>query len=209
MSNATCIYVVAIRASTEVYIRAWIIWGNEMASRFFTIEIRNIQQIFTNLILPPSRHIALSQVLSILTLFQTLSAVRTISRCEEGCGLLYLSMTIGCRRSLNSSLVAAAVHVASLSIGLPLAQTLGGRVGYRSVGSGCGLGPTPPTGRRYNTGINIPENVAAKIGRDLHRKPGHPLCMIKNRCVCVCVCGDNVRLHHVRNIKSVTTLVVV
>ncbi len=127
-------------------------------------------------------------------------------------------MRVGCR-SLNSRLVAA-VHVASLSIGesflrSSLTQTFGGGVkgGYRRFYSGCVLrdssGTTTGIGRGSNSSSNIPENVAAKIGRDLHRQPGHPLCMIKNRCVCVCVCGENVRWHPGGTIKSVTTLIVV
>ncbi len=101
-------------------------------------------------------------------------------------------------RSLNSRLIAA-VHIASLSIGESflrpsLIRTLGGGVkggSYRRVYSVGVLrdksGAPTGTGRRSNSSSsNVPENVAAKIGRDLHRQPGHPLCLIKNRCVCGC-----------------------
>ncbi len=94
-------------------------------------------------------------------------------------------------RSLNSRLVAA-VHVASLSIGESflrpsLTQTLGGGVkgGYQRFYSEYVLRDSSGHTTGTDSSSNIPENVAAKIGRDLHRQPEHPLCMIKNRCVCV------------------------
>ncbi len=101
-------------------------------------------------------------------------------------------------RSLNSRLIVG-VHIASLSIGESflqpsLTQTLGGVVkgGCRRFYSGGVLrdssGATTGNCRRCNSSSNVPENLAAKIGRDLHRQPGHPLCLIKNRCVCVCMC---------------------
>ncbi len=118
--------------------------------------------------------------------------------------------------SLNSRLVVA-IHVASLSIGESflgpsLTQTLGGAVkgGSRRFYTGWERDSSDATtgnGRRCNNSSNVPETLAAKIGRDLHRQPGHPLCLIKNRCVCVC--GGLVRWRPGGNTKSVVTLIVV